>query len=559
LREVDERQQQFGLAGGIAAILVYAAYLLAQGGDVRLPIVDELETWIAYYPSMTLRDLFAPHGATIPALANAPRVNFGSEFNLLILSHVLLPPLLAYALVDTAAKLTGFCGMYLLLRRDFGARDPLIAAAASLVFAFAIVHHFVLFSVLAAPLLAHAWLCILRGEDRPWHVATIFAYPFLCSIPFGFASYLLLFALLAWWTVRTRKFSLRAFLLLGGVAILAVLVEWRLFAEQFFSPTFVFHRSEYANDYSFDTALATFFGSLAGAGHEASIRPLPFMAATVLSYTLLTTWRRPVDWRPFLIMAAGVAVFFVAAFANHPLFVLIIDRALGLGGFAFERIYYLGAGIFTAAFALALFGVAQKLPGPSWLRRGAPLALAGLQFAWLLSLSPPVLDRRIGAPSFAEFYAVDAFDEIAEAIGMPRSEARLLSLGIFPAIANYNGFPTADGYFSLYELSYKDAFRRMIAGELAKSEPLRRSYDEWGNRLYVPAVEIGEWPYLNRALRAHPGVMVDLDMRAASALGARYLVSAVPIRNADALSLDHMRTVDSEGLYRLHLYRIATQ
>jgi hypothetical protein len=546
------------IAAGLAAIALYAAFILVQGNSVRLPVVDELESWTAYYGAMTWRDLFAPHGATVLALANAPRVNFGSEFSIPILLHVLFPPIVAYIFVDMLAKLAGFAGMFLLLRRDLRIADPLLAAASALVFAFALVHHYAHFAVAALPLLAYAWLRLLKTEHRPWHVAVLLTFPFFSPIPFAFSAYLLLLLLTLWWIGRPRAVPRRALLVFAAMLCLAVIADWRLFAEKFFAPAFVFHRSEFANAYSLDTALARFVGNLRGQGYESSIRPLPFMAATIAAFTIFTLWRRPMDFRPLLLAAGGLAILFVAAFVNHPLFVLVTDRLLGLGDFSFERLDYMALPAFAIAFALALWGLARRQPGPAWFARAAALGLAMLQLAYLVYFSPPLFERRIGTPSVAEFYAPQAFARIAETIGLPKNEYRVLSLGILPSVAIFNGMQTADGYFSLYELSYKNAFREVIAGELEKSEVIRRSFDEWGNRLYVPSVELGDWPYASRALRDHPPVTVALDMAAAERLGARYLISAVLVANAQALGLKPLAIIDSDGgFYRLHLYEIA--
>jgi hypothetical protein len=557
MNDAAASRSSIGVAAGLAAIVFYVAFILVQGDGVHLPIVDELESWSSYYHAMSLSDLFAPHGATIDAFANAPRVNFGSEFNIPILLHVLLPLATAYALVELLSKLTAFLGMYLLLTRDARIADPAIAVASALIFAFALVHHYALFAVSALPLIAHAWLRILRREERPWHVAVLLAFPFFSSIPFAFAAYLMLVALAAWRLLRNRQLPARALYVFAGMVVLAVLVDWRLFAEKFVAPTFVLHRSEFANAYSFDAAWARFLASLNGAGHEASIRPLPFIAISVAGYTLFTLWRQPVDLKPLLAAAAGLAILLVASFANHPLFVFVTDRALGLGDFSFERLDYLAVPVFAIAFALALWGFVRRLPDERWLARLPVMGLAIVQLGLLIRFAPPTFEWRIGTPTVAEFYAAEAFDEIAEAIRLPRDQYRVLSLGILPSVAIYNGFRTADGYFSLYELRYKEAFRAVIAAELEKSEAMRRTFDEWGNRLYVPAVELGGWPYGSRALRDHAPITVDLDMSTAARLGARYLISAVPLQNADRLGLEHLRVIDSNGgLYRLHLYRI---
>ena len=67
--------------------------------------------------------------------------------------------------------------------------------------------------------------------------------------------------------------------------------------------------------------------------------------------------------------------------------------------------------------------------------------------------------------------------------------------------APMNGVPSIDGYFPLYPLAYKHAFQRIHDDALIRI---------WGSKLYAT-------PHSN--------------FQAACQLGARYVVSAVPISN----------------------------
>lgn len=75
----------------------------------------------------------------------------------------------------------------------------------------------------------------------------------------------------------------------------------------------------------------------------------------------------------------------------------------------------------------------------------------------------------------------------------------VLSVGTDPMAAPFNGVPSIDGFFNLYPLSYKHAFQRIYNSSMISS---------WGNKLY-----------------AGP----DANFCAARTLGARYVVSAVPL------------------------------
>jgi len=90
-------------------------------------------------------------------------------------------------------------------------------------------------------------------------------------------------------------------------------------------------------------------------------------------------------------------------------------------------------------------------------------------------------------PSVKEFFAEKQFH-----IGLPVENYRVVSIGIHPTIAQYNGFYTLDTYNNFYPLSYKHEFRKIIEKELAKNKSIRTYFDEWGGRFYIFTDELGK-------------------------------------------------------------------
>ncbi|MDA6131502.1 DUF6044 family protein, partial [Escherichia coli] len=62
-------------------------------------------------------------------------------------------------------------------------------------------------------------------------------------------------------------------------------------------------------------------------------------------------------------------------------------------------------------------------------------------------------------PTVRQFYAEEQFSAIKEYIGLPQEDYRVASIGLHPAIAQYNGFYTLDSYNNFYPLTYKYQFR----------------------------------------------------------------------------------------------------
>ena len=75
---------------------------------------------------------------------------------------------------------------------------------------------------------------------------------------------------------------------------------------------------------------------------------------------------------------------------------------------------------------------------------------------------------------------------------MPEDQYRVASIGLHPAIAQYNGFYTLDSYNNFYPLTYKYQFRKVIENELAKNKTIRTYFDEWGGRRYIFTDELGK-------------------------------------------------------------------
>lgn len=162
-------------------------------------------------------------------------------------------------------------------------------------------------------------------------------------------------------------------------------------------------------------------------------------------------------------------------------------------------------------------------------------------------------------PSFREFYATELFQEIKEYIGRPQSEYRVVSIGLHPAISQYNGFYTLDTYSNFYPLRYKYQFREIIANELEKNKKLRIYFDEWGSRCYVFVDELGKkYDFRKKSKR----VIQHLDMNtdALYEMGGRYIFSSLPIENAHENNLIFEKSFEHpESAWKVYLYRVMLQ
>ena len=131
-------------------------------------------------------------------------------------------------------------------------------------------------------------------------------------------------------------------------------------------------------------------------------------------------------------------------------------------------------------------------------------------------------------PSVKEFYAEELFSQIKDHIGLPARDYRVASVGLHPAIAQYNGFYTLDSYNNFYPLHYKHEFRKIIENELEKNKQIRTYFDEWGGRCYLFTDELGKH-YMFKKTSKKKLEEVQFNLEHFKKMGGTYFFSSVPI------------------------------
>ena len=179
--------------------------------------------------------------------------------------------------------------------------------------------------------------------------------------------------------------------------------------------------------------------------------------------------------------------------------------------------------------------------------------------------------------SYDELYSVELFEQIKEDIGYPdlRSTelqpAQLLvstsaspagsiwsvAYGFYPAILEYNGIATLDGYLGFYSQAYKEAFREVIAPALEKRPAPKQYFDDWGARGYLYS---GSQDTIVQPVRNYPTQEEDADINADALrrLGCRYIFSRIRITNAEELGLSLRGTYEDAAVspYTVYLYEL---
>ncbi len=252
-----------------------------------------------------------------------------------------------------------------------------------------------------------------------------------------------------------------------------------------------------------------------------------------------------------LILFIGVFSILYRIVVQTPSLRAALEMLPVVGKTQLDRLYFLLPILFAIANFLAL--------GSLLLIRRAGFFLVGillvLQVASNVENADWLAER--DQPTVAEYFSRGAFDEAARLIGTDREDLRIACLGFHPAIAHYNRFATIDGYWPVYPLSYKHEFRTIIAGELEKSDTLRRYFDDWGHRCYVMSAEIGINFMVTKSSPIREVRNLAINVNAMRELGGEYLFSSVPIANAPDLGLSLLgRASADDSAFALYVYEI---
>ena len=160
--------------------------------------------------------------------------------------------------------------------------------------------------------------------------------------------------------------------------------------------------------------------------------------------------------------------------------------------------------------------------------------------------------------SWENYYATDLFEEVDTLIGREKSDYRVVSLGIYPAAAAYNGFYCLDAYSNNYDVNYKHEFRKIIAKELDKSDYLKDWYDNWGNRCYLVTNETQNYFLYTKIYNSYI-TDYDFDLEALKEMGCDYIISALYLIDSEenGLKLLNEQRIESEdSWFGLWVYEI---
>ena len=539
---------------GMLLACLYISPMVLLGEDAHVRIHDNLDSNIVWYKTLVdTNSIYASLQATVPDLLSGvvSRNAFVSEFTAIIWLYQWFSPFTAYVISQTLVRIFAFLGMYLLLR-DYakGVIPKSYTLWVAVLFSWTPFWPSGMLSTLGMPLLLWAYWNIWHGRKIKLSALILILVPFYSSFVLGIIFFLAMLAIYhVMKEIRERSFHSRFWIAYCFQVLLYLLIEYRLVFSMLWEEEPTSRNDFETGNNGFWSSIRLFFKNLMfGHTHDRAVQS-PIILLTLLIVGFLVFRQKDHEAkriRTLMWFVFGLSLWYAFWFYEgwNPL----KQQVSLIRTFNFSRFHFLQPMLWYALFYLML----------DWLWRTAKrkwvICLLIAQTFVLLAWNPEFLYRH--HPSYKAFYATSQFSDIKRFIDKPTKDYQVASIGMHPAIAQYNGMQTVDGYVNFYPLWYKASFRKVIAEELNKSDLLQRYFDTWGNRVYLFSSELGkEYEYTKK--HQVPIQHLSINTAQLKQIGATYLLSAVPIKNAAAIGLQYERTFeDQHSAWKIRLYRI---
>lgn len=557
-------------------LFLYFLPVVIQGQDSYILIHDNLDSSVPNAAVLTQTGhIFNLTGQDIvPQIMNGiPRSYIASGPNIVFLFFVLFDPFTAYLLNHILVHLIGFIGMALFIDRHLcfnrGNGHTLLKWGVALAFSVLPFYPMYGISVAGVPIIVFAFLNFLKEEDTLADYLIFLIFPFYSAFFLGgiflIAGLGIIFLIDI---LKHKRLKRKAFLAFAGLCILSAVTEYDFIRSMIFDPTFVTHRSDWnlqfinhpLNTVIDNIGLMFFHGQMHAFSHHELILGLFFL---VVLFFIRKNWH--VGKYLLLLVAVQMIIAIIYGLYFWEGFIPLKEQFPEFSSLNLSRFHWLSPFIWYCIFFLALLFINDYLKANYAIKKFIVITLIAAQMAVNISYNSEYghyVSKLFTLPRFyndnityRQFYSEKLFGKIKASIPLPQEDYRIVSIGIHPGIANYNGFYTLDSYQPTYPLSYKQQFRTIIAPELAKSPSYQAYFDYWGSRCYVFSSELPNYlttKDLNTKIQ-----YLDLNMDALKSLGGQYILSAAEIMNYQEEGLEFSGVFDdAESAWRIYLYEV---
>lgn len=555
----------------VVAVSILPYFILKE--QIWVPFHDQLDGEV---PNYIYQAKYFLQGNIIPEMMDGiPKTGMLMPAPMGVIFYLIMSPFWAYVSMQILVTITAYTGMFLLLFKLTG--DSRIGFVCGCLFAYLPFMPVYGLSIAGLPILWYAFLMLYKKERLFVSYLIILLYTgFSSFVLAGFAVCLMMFITLAWvicrYGVKKQMHMLMGFALM---CITFVLCNLSLFAE--FIPGLnnakeVSHRAEFVlnpiTDYPAQFKIDFFGESM----YTPAYGGLICCVTLVLLVLCIVFRKKEMMLKPLVILCVMLIITILSLLWRSSVCADTIRQSGPLKYFQANRISWLIPPMWYVLLGIDFDIILRWMSEKYTSRKTQFIRIAGYgsilvicALTALIVCRQSFLNRHIRQilfpdtykiMSWSQYYAQDVFEQIDETIGRDKQEYRVVSLGMSPAAALYNGFYCLDGYSNNYPLSYKHEFRKAFEKELEKSESNRIYFDDWGNRCYLMSSESGGSPLISK----HQATIyqnLEIDVKCLSDMGCEYIFSAMEIAGASDLGLSLMGVYETPGsYYKVYVYSL---
>lgn len=558
-------------------LLLAAGVFFGYGEHSYIGVHDNMDLFLAQFQMLKNTGTFFKHGVDVPFLGGVSRDNLPSEFSLYSVLYMIFPTYTAYVLGILGKILLGIFSFRLLAEelypKEYELYRPVIYMTG---FAYGILWFFPAFGFAFAsiPLCVYLLIKIYRHKGKLWYLA-LFAYPLVSYFSYH-GIFILGYLVIAviWLSVRDRK---PTWSLMTAIVVLSlgyVVCEYRLFWQMLFGDE-VTIRSTMVNP---SLSAAEIFREIAvvwreGIFHADSVHGKVVLPVCILYFLIhngMYLWKK--QWKnifhDFFNFIMLFLLFNSAVYGLYDCgpFRTFVEKLIPqLTGWQFNRTIFFNPFLWYAALFLVLIRLYDAGIWQMWLAN-AIICIAVL----VIILTPNRYNdlyatchnrayeyfhgTEVDGLDYGQFYAQELFRQIKADIDYHGEWS--VAYGMHPAVLEYNGIATLDGYLGFYPQQYKEDFRRVIAPALERVEATRIYYDDWGARAYLYSGT--DLSIVNPTKTVYAtDYDIYIDAEAFRALGGEYIFSRIELGNADENTLILQGSYAAQdGSCTVYVYRI---
>ena len=507
----------------------------------------------------------------IPNMMNGiPRSSLSYGINFLPIPYSFLPFDKAYLLSNVLMRLIGALGMFLLLK-DF----ILVHAKQGYILLICLVYSIIPLGfsfgigIIGQPLLLWAFLNIQNSETNIWSWIIIALFPFWSIFPQ--TGIFICFGLMIFMVIQTCRLRRIPINFLIGLTILStgyIISNFHLINNMVFEQSYISMRYEWdACAFKLSVKNSILFAkSIFTRGYyEASkVNIYPILLMVSISLFLKIKEKRFPNLE-ILFFSTITLISLFAGFYEH-IKCFSNDIFPFLSYFQVHRFSHLLTLLHYVA--LAYFAHLLLDNRVFWLSLLVSTLIA-VQVVFVIMANDEVimntrliLDKKQSdkALTLKSYHAEKIFENISTYIGKEKSSYRVMSIGMWPDIALYNGFYVLDLNHNNYPLSYKREFRKIIEPELNKDDQIKMAFDDAGDHCYIIPAEIGKRfaEKTNKFEEANNSIQnLDLNIEQFKKMGGKHIFSAVEILNYSEIGLKfEKKFTNDESYWNIYLYSV---